>query len=491
MGLLGNRTSVLVKEMVIVRGSVSDRPWGATLAAIALGGRSGQLDLSADGNQRFSIAFVHGHVVGATSPLPVDSVARIALANRMIPAMIAKAYAKIDDVDRFADAVKLTAPQANHLKRRVLLQRVARTFSIDVGKYVLEERLSIPVMLGIEVDIRAAVYLGMRMNLSQQRLTRTLHRIGGARFQLVPEAISTLAKCELGDDEQIVIDALHDGTSIPELQAAHHDLDPRMMEALLCALVVCDAAMQTDVAGRTPTPRDPTFTPARGLAANHAEYVTVSRTMSDLAVPVEQSTAAPRRAPRVDDTSDASAVPMLIRRDPDVVIPRTTPRLPTEPRTLTKKSLDNKRTSPVSTVQLAELVHQSRRSTPPGSPVRSYTDPFLEAQPTKARPPALDHDEVHELIEVGVMLLEQGVDHFSYLGLSYDAPLDEVREAYVEFARYLRPEKLRELGIEGHEAQEANAVFAQVVIAYTVLTDPARRRTYLAELDATRARARR
>ncbi|HEY4178549.1 MAG TPA: DnaJ domain-containing protein [Kofleriaceae bacterium] len=475
--------------MVIVRGSVSDRPWGATLAAVALGGRSGQLDLTSDSNQRFCIAFVHGHVVGATSPLPVDSVARIALANRMIPAMIAKTYAKIDDVDRFADAVKLTAQQANQLKRRVLLQRVARTFSIDTGTYVLDERLSIPVMLGIEVDIRAAVYMGMRMNLSQQRLTRTLHRIGGARFQLVPDAINSLAKFELGDDEQVVIDALHNGTSIPELQASHHYLDPRMIEALLCALVVCDAAVQTDVAGRTPTPRDPTFTPPHGLSATSAEYVSVSRTMSDLAVPIQQSTASPRRAPRVDDTADASAVPMLIRRDPDVVVPRSTPRLPTEPRTLTKKSLDTKRTAPVSTVQLTELVHQSRKS--PAAGVRSYTDPFLEVQPTKARPPALDHDEVHELIEVGVMLLEQGVDHFSYLGLSYDAPVEEVHEAYVEFARYLRPEKLRELGIEGHEAQEANAVFAQVVIAYTVLTDPARRRTYLAELDATRARARR
>ncbi|HEY4059111.1 MAG TPA: DnaJ domain-containing protein [Kofleriaceae bacterium] len=467
-----------------MRGSISDRPWGGTLSAIALGGRSGQLDLTSAGNQRFSIAFVHGHVVGATSPLPVDSVARVALANRMIPAMIAKAYAKIDDVDRFADAVKLTAPQAHHLKRRVLLQRVARTFSIDVGKYVLDERISIPVMLGIEVDIRAAVYMGMRMNLSQQRLTRTLHRIGGARFQLVTDAINTLAKFELGDDEQIVIDALHNGTSIPELQAAHHDLDPRMIEALLCALVVCDAAVQTDVAGRTPTPRDPTFTPPQGLSVSKVEYVPVSRTMSDLAVPIQQ---APHRAPRVDDTADASAVPMLIRRDPDVVIPRTASRLPTEPRVLTKKV--DKRTAPVSTVQLAELVQQTRKQTPVAG--RSYTDPFLEAQPTKARPPALDHDEVHELIEVGVMLLEQGVDHFSYLGLSYDAPVDEVREAYVEFARYLRPERLREMGIEGHEAQEANAVFAKVVIAYTVLTDPTRRRTYLAELDATRARARR
>ncbi|MFN0251707.1 MAG: hypothetical protein ACKV2T_32825, partial [Kofleriaceae bacterium] len=130
--------------MVVVKGTVTDRPWGATLVAIGLEGRTGQLDLAPchrpeqsglqagvlGGDQRFQIAFVHGLVVGATSPLAVDSVARIALANRMITALQARTYGKIDDVDRFVDVLKLTAQQALHLKRRVLVQRVARTFAI-------------------------------------------------------------------------------------------------------------------------------------------------------------------------------------------------------------------------------------------------------------------------------------------------------------------------------------------------------------------------
>lgn len=95
------------------------------------------------------------------------------------------------------------------------------------------------------------------------------------------------------------------------------------------------------------------------------------------------------------------------------------------------------------------------------------------------------------MIEVGTLLLERSVDHFSFLGLSFDASVEEVREAYLEFARYLRPEKLAELGITGTQAEEANAVFAQVTIAHTVLTDPARRRDYVARLESTRARARR
>ncbi len=493
-----------LRPLVVVKGTVADRPWGATLAALGLEGRTGQLDL-VGGDQRFQIAFVHGHVVGATSPLPVDSVARIALSNRLITALQAKTYGKIDDVDRFADAMKLTAPQTIHLKRRVLVQRVARTFSVDAGDYSVDERITIPALLGVEVDIRAAIYLGMRMNLSQQRLTRTMHKVGHARFVLEPSAINELAKFELGEEEQIVIDRLHDGTSLPELEANHRELDPRMIEALLCTLAMCNAVTQHDLpsapiavgtapppittvipsglaklgqntmprtptlreplatrtptlrdpvlTGRTPTPREPTITPPWGIA---------------------------------DASPDVSAVPMLIQQDPDV----------SSPRTVTRSKRDH-RTVPVATRELAELIAKSspraatRDTSSRPSRERQMTDPFLEVQATKMRPPALDLEEIRELIDVGTILLERSVDHFSFLGLSFDAPAEEVRDAYLEFARYLRPEKLVELGIVGQEAEDANAVFAQVVIAYTVLTDPHRRREYVSMLDATRARARR
>jgi hypothetical protein len=508
--------------MVVVKGTVADRPWGATLAAIGLDGRTGQLEL-VGGDQRYQIAFVHGLVVGATSPLAVDSIARIALSNRLITALQAKTYGKIDDVDRFVDAVKLTAQQAIHLKRRVLIQRVARTFAIDTGDYSVDERHTIPALLGVEVDIRAAIYLGMRMNLSQQRLTRTMHKVGHSRFVLEPTAINDLSKFELGEEEQIVIDRLHDGTSLAELEANHRELDPRMIEALLCTLAMCNAVTQHDLPSapiavgtsppppssvipsglaklgqntmpRTPTPREP--------------FATRTPTLRD---PLLTARAPTPREPTItppwgvaDHSPDVSAVPMLIRQDPDVSRPTTPSRTVTQqamvaaPRTTTKKR-DN-RTVPVATRELAELIAKSSPRAPtrgdlsrpePRVRERQMTDPFLEVQATKMRPPALDLEEIRELIEVGTILLERSVDHFSFLGLSFDAPTEEVRDAYLEFARYLRPEKLVELGLVGQEAEDANAVFAQVIIAYTVLTDPQRRREYVAMLEATRARARR
>jgi hypothetical protein len=300
---------------------------------------------------------------------------------------------------------------ARQLERRLLIQRVARTFSVDTGEYVVSSRVTIPVYVGVQVDIRAAIYSGMRMNVSQQRITRTLHRLGGSRFILQPGARDQLAAFELGEDEQIVIAALHAGTSLAELTALHRELDPRMIEALLCTLAVCEAVTVTDLPGRTPTPQEPAPMP---------------------------------RAPTL------SAVPMLIRADPTVA----RPPLPH-----------------------ARLIARGTRDP---ATKRTLTEPSFEGQPTRMRPEALTPVEVAELIEVGTALLERGVDHFSFLGLSFEATVEEVREAYLEFARYLRPEKLTELGIAGDQAQDAHGVFAQVVIAYTVLTDPVRRAQYLA-----------
>jgi len=423
------------RPTMLVRGSITDRPWGATLAAIGLSGRSGQLTLHSADHKVFRIAFAHGVVVGATSPLSVDSVPRIALAARLISADQARLWRKTDDVDRLAAATGLSAQQIQELKRRVIVQRAARTFAVDAGDYHVEDRITIPVMFGIEVDIRAAIYFGMRMNLSQQRLARTRHKVG-SRFVLRPEAIKDLPRYGFAEDEQPVLDALREGTSSPELEAARRDLDPRMIDAVVCTLAVCDAVIHAESPGpqemslpRTPTPREPT--------------------MTRVPTPREPTT-----------TGSQMCVPMLIREDPTLARPRAVTRAPESPRAPT----------------------MSRTSTRALTQQRSVTDPFLEIQPTRMRPPQLTYDEVEQLIAVGIELLDRGVDHFTFLGLPFGAPVADVREAYLEFARYLRPEKLAEMGIEDDD-YDARSVFAQVVIAFTVLTDPVRRAGYLRDLD--------
>src|SRR5437868_943928 len=63
-----------------VRGSVTDRPWGLTLGAIALRRHTGQLTVDSDG-KRYAIAFQDGAIVAASSPPAADGIARGARTN--------------------------------------------------------------------------------------------------------------------------------------------------------------------------------------------------------------------------------------------------------------------------------------------------------------------------------------------------------------------------------------------------------------------------
>ena len=150
---------------------------------------------------------------------------------------------------------------------------------------------------------------------------------------------------------------------------------------------------------------------------------------------------------------------------PPVPPPRVGPRPPAVPRTPTRRTMSDRFLD----AQETSVVPDDRRK---------RTNPFLEMAATRMRPDALSATEVLQLIAIGIQLLERGVDHFTFLGLPYAASVDMVREAYLEFARYLRPEKLAELGIDD-DHHDAQTVFAQVVIAYTVLSDPRRRAQYL------------
>ncbi len=418
----------------MMRGTVAHRPWAATLAAIGIGGRSGQLTLRA-GGKTYRVAFSHGIVIGASSPIAADSVSRIALAHHMVSAAqvqtITRALgrAKADDVDRFAEATGLVAAQVQLLKRRVLIERTARTFEVEQGDYTVDDRIGIPVLLGVEVDVRSAIYVGVRKHLSQERLAVDLRQLG-SRFQLRQEAQADLPRFELGEAEQPVVDALLSGTTLPELEAAHRELDPRMTLAVMVSLAACDAIVHVELTSRVPTPQEASLP-----RAPTPREPTVTR------VPT----------PR-DPTM--SCVPMLIREDAEIVPQRSRPetrRPPTRPRAMT---------------------------------YRAVTDPFLEIQATSQRPSPLSFAQVKRLISSRAALLGKGVDHFEFLGIPFNASIQQVRAAYLELARYLHPERLKDLGfVDTHH--DARSVFAQVVIAHTVLTDPARRAEYLAALHAS------
>jgi len=231
-----------------VRGTIRDRPWGLTLGAIASRRHTGQLTLDSDG-KRYCIAFDDGAIVAATSPVAADAIARIALTSHFITStQVADITRRLaasperDEVDVLGDVVRCSPEQTLKLRIRMVAQRAARTFSVESGDFVLSDRIALPVFPGVAVDHRHAIYLGVRTNLSEQRLLDDLRELG-AHFVLRPEAIEDLPRFGFEASASPVLEALEAGTSLPELEATHRELDPRFAQAIIYALVSCSACM--------------------------------------------------------------------------------------------------------------------------------------------------------------------------------------------------------------------------------------------------------
>src|SRR5262245_39952968 len=134
---------------------VSDQPWGVLLAGLSARRLTGELAVIADDGKAYTIVFARGLIASAPSPLVADSVARIALLAQLITANQASAIAKAiaetarNEFDVIDELAKLTRVQALGLRTRSVIQRAARSFAIERGRFVFDERACTP---GCEID---------------------------------------------------------------------------------------------------------------------------------------------------------------------------------------------------------------------------------------------------------------------------------------------------------------------------------------------------
>lgn len=406
-----------------VLGNVSDRPWGLTLAALSLDRVTAELLLRDDAGKEYRIAFVDGTIVGAASPATADTPLRVALTTGMIgtaqanelKVRLKRVRGEREQVAVIAELARFSAERTDRLREAIVERCAARTFAVDNGSYAVEDRVA---HVGIEarVDVRAVVYVGVRMNLSDQRLAYDLRQLG-SWFVLKPKTVDDLSGFGFTKTEVPILDALRGGANLAQLEARHREIDPRTTQSVIYALAACSAVVcsETPVSIHSIPPPDPAI-PEWPLADGTPtkRNLTLSETETKpMGLPVV-------RAPRASDGIPAMAAP----------------------------------------------------------PAESG---FVDMRPTTMRPNALAVHEVVAMIATRVRLLDRGADHFAILGLPRNAPVADVQSAYVEMARYLEPQQLAELGIRDNN-YAARRLFAQVCIAVTVLTDPDRRRDYVASL---------
>jgi curved DNA-binding protein CbpA len=505
----------------LTRGTVFDRPWGRTLAALGIRGLNGQLTLTADG-KTYEIAFAHGTVIGATSPIASDAAVRVALTGGLISgtqvAELARKQAAAphrDEVDVLAEHLKLAGDQAMRLRRRAIAQRAARTFSVERGDFVVTDHVTLQHVPGSELDIRSVIFLGAKHNLSEGRLASELGQFG-SWFRLKPEAFEDLAYFGFGEAERPILDHLMNGASLGELEVIPNTDQRGVRAALyaLCAVQACNVEQTrsvtkppANVRGTDAGFKRPSQPPASQAPAPQPRE---KRPSQQPLVAYRPGRKSPSQPPPVDVNRPTGATgntmpPPHARRagtsppiaearpgsgsnpgfarpgagsDPGIARPMTPPAgiprvAPTTPPTGSPMVSRTQTPTPTPAMSRTATPLPARSTTPPIS--RTVTPKRIATSST--RHPMLQAPEVQAMITLRAQLLEAGTDHYTLLGLAPQATPDEIRKAYFNIARMLHPDRLAALGISD-EAHVAHKVFAQMNTAFAVLADPKRRIEY-------------
>ncbi|MGE0550305.1 MAG: DnaJ domain-containing protein [Kofleriaceae bacterium] len=377
----------------LAKGTVGDRPWGRTLAALGLRGVTGQLTVISDG-KRYQIAFDEGAIVGAVSPLASDSAVRVAVTGHLVStsqvAEIARRQAanpSRDEIELIAELAKLAPDQTTRLRRRVVAQRAARSFSLDRGEFVIDDQVTIAVAASNALDVRAIVYLGARQFLSEARLNSDLGVLG-QWFQIKPDSVGELGQFGFGDAERPVLTALGTGAGLAELERP--DREQRMVRSVVYTLVSC------------------------GVCAVDAAPRPVASKANSERIPVMRA-APPLKGPP-DHTDDAG--------------------------------------------------------------IDAATVPRAAKQAVSRAVDATKANELQRLIDERIAQLDDGVDHFTLLGVNADASPEVIRTAYFSLARQLHPDRLAASGVQD-ASKRAQRLFAEVNTAFAVLSDPKKHYEYV------------
>lgn len=240
----------------LARGTLGDRPWGRTLAALGARQVTGEVSVITDG-KLYKIGFHEGAVVSAASPLAADSAARMALTLGLVSSTQVgelsrrtQANPLRDEIDITAEFVRLGEDQAMRLRRRVNAARAARTFAIEHGDFVIDDFLDTLVMPGSEIDVRGIIYMGAAQHLTVPRLATELAKLG-SWFQLKQEAVRELPQFGFAEAEQPILQPLLAGTSLAMLERY---ADPRVVQSIVYALAAAGLCNTTEPARPTATP---------------------------------------------------------------------------------------------------------------------------------------------------------------------------------------------------------------------------------------------
>lgn len=468
----------------LARGTVFDRPWGKTLAAVGLRGITGQLTVT-DGDKTYRIAFHAGAIVGAHSPLASDSAVRLALTSTLINTTHAGEIARrlaaaptSDEVSLIVEIGKLSPEHALKLRRRTIAQQTTRTFALERGNFVLAEEITIPCFPEASVDTRAIIYMAARTAMTETRLETDFEQFPFA-MKLTAETVPLLAQYGFTESERGVLELLNTGSStLAELESAHTGVEPRTLRAIIYALA-CTGAFEMSSVGR-PTARSTRSAPG---VANKQSLVPTGPIVERRSQRGSAEHAAARAAARVSIAPDSTASGVATSPpNPEPSAKHTvTPQTPTMPvpnfgaQPVAHRNSANGTAPPNTTPPPvpAQNALAAVRGTGAVQTVNGGLAPIAGAD----RSPALIAG-ITALIKERLHILDRGADHFVLLGVNEQSPPDQIRTAYFALARQLHPDRLASAGVV-ELRRDAQRLFAQINTAFAVLTNPEKRLQYV------------
>jgi hypothetical protein len=290
---------------IVASGQLADHSAPRVVAALAARGFTGELTVGSEG-RAFRIAWADGAIVGAKSPHPADSAAKIALTLGVLSSTQAGEVARIvssnpgvDELDVIAQAARLPSDILERLARRVAAARSARAMSMESGTYSVSDEA--PFWGNVApVDARWVLYSGIRQHFTIDRTERELGSWASA--------VRLRSQCDLdgfgfGEAEGPVIERLHAG-ELP-LSSMSAALDQQVAQAVVLALLLVGEAEVTRAPARpvvTPAPVSPPSVPQVpdpvpliGIAPMRSPNPKASRS-TRATTPVISSTKAPMRS---------------------------------------------------------------------------------------------------------------------------------------------------------------------------------------------------
>jgi len=418
---------------IVSQGPLSE--WSAPRLFATLAGRAftGELVIEAGGRD-YRVAWEGGAIVGARSPHPADSVAKIAVTLGVLSSTQAGEVARLmasapghDEIDVVSQVARLSTDLIGRLVRRVAGARASRALSPDSGEFTVDDELPYWGTVA-PVDARWVLYNGIRTHLTMERISRELSALAGAVRLREGADVTGFG---FGSQEALVLERLTTGSLLVTMLPP--ELDAQIALATMFALLLTGEAVMDEAPGDAPPAVDVSW------GTQPRPRVTQPKPTSQ-PIPKPVSQPIPKPVSQPIPKSVSQPIPKPISK----------PAIPAIPKPVAKE---------------------------PSPPVGKAAITAPKDTPRAARKGAANADQIRELVRERLAALDAGADHFKLLNVAIDSPFEEIRTHYFTLARNLHPDRLEAAGIVD-EKKDAQRLFARMNEAFTTLTDPDKRHQY-------------